>query len=162
MGGYACKMTRVEGCWVCLPSSPALVNEKLKNRSMKLTTEHACARLFVCTAFLLACLGLSACSVGGLGSSSGSNLAGTSPQGAPAGGTVKVALLLPLSGNVNAQQVAKAMKQAGELALFDFDKPNVKLIPKDTHGTPEGARQAAQDAVKEGATVTWLATASIS
>ncbi len=64
---------------------------------------------------------------------------------------MKVALLLPLTGNVNAQQVAKAMKQAGELALFDFDKPNVKLIPKDTHGTPEGARQAAQDAVKDGA-----------
>ncbi len=64
---------------------------------------------------------------------------------------MKVALLLPLTGNVNAQQVAKAMKQAGELALFDFDKPNVKLIPKDTHGTPDGARQAAQDAVKEGA-----------
>ena len=70
---------------------------------------------------------------------------------APAGQTVKVALLLPLTGNVNAQPVAKAMKQAGELALFDFDKPNVQLIPKDTHGTPNGARQAAEDAVKEGA-----------
>ena len=107
MGGCACKMARVEGFGVCLPSSPALVNEKLKNRSMKLTTEHACARLLACTAFFLACLGLSACSVGGLGSSGGSNLAGTPPQGASAGGTVKVALLLPLSGNVNAQQVAK-------------------------------------------------------
>ena len=64
---------------------------------------------------------------------------------------MNVALLLPLTGNVNAQQVAKAMKQAGELALFDFDKANVKLIPKDTRGTPDGARQAAQDAVKEGA-----------
>ena len=37
------------------------------------------------------------------------------------------------------------------MALFDFDKPNVKLIPKDTHGTPDGARQAAQDAIKDGA-----------
>ncbi|MBI4725411.1 MAG: penicillin-binding protein activator [Rhodomicrobium sp.] len=43
------------------------------------------------------------------------------------------------------------MKQAGELALFDFDKPNVQLIPKDTHGNPDGARLAAQEAVKEGA-----------
>jgi ABC-type branched-subunit amino acid transport system substrate-binding protein len=96
---------------------------------------------------------MSACSIGGLGGSNSSpGLSDApAPQGAPAGGTVKVALLLPLTGNVNAQQVAKAMKQAGELALFDFDKPNVKLIPKDTHGTPEGARQAAQDAVKDGA-----------
>ncbi len=102
---------------------------------------------------LLACLGVGACTFGGSGGSSGdpSLSAGAAPQGAPAGQTVKVALLLPLTGNVNAQQVAKAMKQAGELALFDFDKPNVQLIPKDTHGNPDGARQAAQEAVKEGA-----------
>jgi ABC-type branched-subunit amino acid transport system substrate-binding protein len=119
---------------------------------MKLTTEHVRVRVLAGVAFILACLGLSACSVGGLGgSNSGSSLSGAASQGAPAGGNVKVALLLPLTGNVNAQQVAKAMKQAGELALFDFDRPNVKLIPKDTHGTPDGARQAAQDAIKDGA-----------
>ncbi len=104
---------------------------------------------------LLAVLCLGACSAGGLGSASnGSGVPGNTAataNAAPAGGTVKVALLLPLTGNVNAAPVAKAMKQAGELALFDFDKPNVQLIPKDTHGTPDGARQAAQDAVKEGA-----------
>jgi ABC-type branched-subunit amino acid transport system substrate-binding protein len=125
---------------------------KAENRSMKLTTEHVRVRVLAGVAFILACLGLSACSVGGLGgSNSGSSLSGAASQGATAGGSVKVALLLPLTGNVNAQQVAKAMKQAGELALFDFDRPNVKLIPKDTHGTPDGARQAAQDAIKDGA-----------
>ena len=119
---------------------------------MKLTTEHVRVRVLAGVAFILACLGLSACSVGGLGgSNSGSSLSGAASQGALAGGSVKVALLLPLTGNVNAQQVAKAMKQAAELALFDFDRPNVKLIPKDTHGTPDGARQAAQDAIKDGA-----------
>ena len=119
---------------------------------MKLEIEYARARLFAGIALILACLGLSACAGGGFGgSSSNSNLSGAAQQGAPAGGTIKVALLLPLTGNVNAQQVAKAMKQAGELALFDFDKPNVQLIPKDTHGTPDGARQAAQDAVRDGA-----------
>ncbi|MGA7323183.1 MAG: penicillin-binding protein activator [Rhodomicrobium sp.] len=111
--------------------------------------------LFLGCAALLACFGLVACSIGGLGGSSGSTAltgeASAPAQGAPAGQTVKVALLLPLTGNVNAQQVAKAMKQAGELALFDFDKPNVQLIPKDTHGNADGARQAAQEAVKEGA-----------
>ncbi len=115
-------------------------------------------RFFLSFAALLTCIGLAACSVGGLGglggqgSSAGlSSAPGAAPQGAPAGQTVKVALLLPLTGNVNAQPVAKAMKQAGELALFDFDKPNVQLIPKDTHGNPEGARKAAEEAVKEGA-----------
>lgn len=123
---------------------------------MKILFQDARARnrLLLCFAGVLTSLALAACSVGGLGSGntslSGDASAQTAP-GAPAGGTVKVALLLPLTGNVNAQQVAKAMKQAGELALFDFDKPNVQLIPKDTRGTPDGARQAAQDAVKEGA-----------
>ncbi|MFZ0572579.1 MAG: penicillin-binding protein activator [Rhodomicrobium sp.] len=114
---------------------------------------HALKGWALSFAAFLACFSLAACSVGGLGgSNSSAGLSGdaAAKQGVPAGQTVKVALLLPLTGNVNAQPVAKAMKQAGELALFDFDKPNVQLIPKDTHGTPEGARQAAQEAVKEG------------
>ncbi len=119
---------------------------------MKTPFQHACAhtRAVFGLAAVLACLGLAACSIGGLGGS-GSNVAGPAQQGAPAGQTVKVALLLPLTGNAGAQPVAKAMKQAGELALFDFDKPNVQLIPKDTHGNQQGARQAAEEAVKEGA-----------
>ena len=112
---------------------------------------RAHTRLIISLAALVACLGLAACSMGGLGGSSLSSGIAGAPQGVPAGQTVKVALLLPLTGNANAQPVAKAMKQAGELALFDFDKPNVQLIPKDTHGNPNGARQAAEEAVKEGA-----------
>jgi len=121
---------------------------------MKNPFQHARARLALSFGAFLACLGLAACSVGGLGGSGGTASvtgSGAPAQGVPAGQTVKVALLLPLTGNANAQPVAKAMKQAGELALFDFDKPNVQLIPKDTHGNPDGARQAAQEAVKEGA-----------
>lgn len=64
---------------------------------------------------------------------------------------VKVALLLPLTGPGNTQQVAKALKQAGELALFDFNNPNVQLAPKDTKGTAAGARAAAAQAIQEGA-----------
>jgi len=66
------------------------------------------------------------------------------------GPKIKVALLLPLSAKGNTAQVAKALKQAGELALFDFDNPAVTLIAKDTKGTIEGARLAAQAAVQEG------------
>src|SRR4030042_6083955 len=57
-------------------------------------------------------------------------------------GAVKVALLLPLTGSGNTPSVAKALKQAAELALFDFDNPAVTLVPKDTKGPPEGARAA--------------------
>jgi ABC-type branched-subunit amino acid transport system substrate-binding protein len=66
-------------------------------------------------------------------------------------GTVKIALLLPITAPGSTRNVAKAIKQAAELALFDFDNPNISLVPKDTKGTPDGARIAAEDAVKDGA-----------
>ncbi len=66
-------------------------------------------------------------------------------------GAVKVALLLPIGAGGSTQGIAKALKQAAELALFDFDNPNVVLVPKDTQGTPGGARAAAEAAVHEGA-----------
>ena len=66
-------------------------------------------------------------------------------------GAVKVALLLPLTGSGNTPSVAKALKQAAELALFDFDNPAITLVPKDTKGTPDGARAAAESALHDGA-----------
>src|SRR6476646_625726 len=66
-------------------------------------------------------------------------------------GTVKVALLLPLTGSGNTPSVAKALKQAAELALFDFDNPAITLVPKDTKGTPDGTRAAAESALHDGA-----------
>ena len=44
-------------------------------------------------------------------------------------GAVKVALLLPVTSSGSTPAVAKALKQAAELALFDFDNPNVSLVP---------------------------------
>ncbi len=74
---------------------------------------------------------------------------GEAITGAP--GQVKVALLLPISAPGSTANVAKAIKQAAELALFDFDNPNVSLVPKDTKGTPDGARLAAESAIQDGA-----------
>jgi branched-chain amino acid transport system substrate-binding protein len=88
---------------------------------------------------------------GGLGVSSQGGQQLTEGGGGGKPGGIKVAFLLPTGAQGNAQAVAKALKQAGELALFDFDNPNIQLVQKDTLGTPEGARAAAQDAVKEGA-----------
>jgi len=76
---------------------------------------------------------------------------GPGPGLTGATGTVKVALLLPVTASGSTPAVAKALKQAAELALFDFDNPNVSLVPKDTKGSPEGARLAAESAVQDGA-----------
>lgn len=65
--------------------------------------------------------------------------------------SIKVAVLLPLSADGNTGKVAKAMKRAGELALFDFRNPELQLMQKDTRGTAEGAKAAAQEAVRDGA-----------
>ncbi|WP_169822926.1 penicillin-binding protein activator [Methyloligella halotolerans] len=83
---------------------------------------------------------------GGGGYSEGDG--GLAPTGS---GGVKVALLLPLSGSGDAPQIAQALRQAGELALFEFNNPNVTLVPKDTKGTPQGAAEAAESAVSEKA-----------
>jgi len=93
---------------------------------------------------------LSSCGAPGGGGGEGSILMpGETITGAT--GSVKVALLLPISASGSASSVAKALKQSAELALFDFDNPNVALVPKDTRGTPAGAQAAAQSAVKDGA-----------
>jgi ABC-type branched-subunit amino acid transport system substrate-binding protein len=99
----------------------------------------------LCAGLLAAAL-LSACGTGGGGF-------GPSPGAAVTGstGSVKVALLLPITASGSTPGVAKALKQAAELALFDFDNPNVSLIPKDTKGTAEGARLAAESALQDGA-----------
>ncbi len=62
---------------------------------------------------------------------------------------VKVALLAPLSGKH--AKLGQAMLNAAQLALFDIGYSNFQLIPKDTSGTPGGAREAARQAIDEDA-----------
>jgi ABC-type branched-subunit amino acid transport system substrate-binding protein len=64
---------------------------------------------------------------------------------------IKVALIVPLSAPGHASLIGKSLKQAAELALFERDFPNLQLVVKDDKGTPEGARAAADEAVKDGA-----------
>lgn len=64
---------------------------------------------------------------------------------------VKVAMLLPLTGSPQTAAVAKGLQQAAELALFERNAPSLQLIIKDDKGTEEGARAAAEDAIKGGA-----------
>ena len=66
-------------------------------------------------------------------------------------GSVKVALIVPLTGQGAA--VGAALRNAAELAYDDFQKPDLSILVKDDRGTPEGAREAAQSALAEGAEI---------
>ncbi len=67
---------------------------------------------------------------------------------------MRVALLLPFSSTSAAARVeADSMLKAAQLALFEGGHSGLVLIPKDTAGTPPGARQAARSAVEDGADV---------
>jgi ABC-type branched-subunit amino acid transport system substrate-binding protein len=74
------------------------------------------------------------------------------PQAVGNGG-VKVGLILPLSAAGNAGVAAQSMKNAAEMALAEFQNPNIQLLIKDDGGSPQGAQQATQQALDEGAEI---------
>lgn len=62
---------------------------------------------------------------------------------------IRVGLLLPLSGP--AEALGRDMLDAAEMALFDVGDNELVLLPRDTGGTPSGARRAAQEVINDGA-----------
>jgi ABC-type branched-subunit amino acid transport system substrate-binding protein len=68
-------------------------------------------------------------------------------------GQVRVGLILPMSAPGNAGSVAQSMKNAAEMALAEFNSPNIQLLLKDDGGSANGAQQAAQQALQEGAEI---------
>jgi ABC-type branched-subunit amino acid transport system substrate-binding protein len=68
-------------------------------------------------------------------------------------GQVKVGLILPLSASGNAGVAAQSMKNAAEMALAEFQNPNLQLLIKDDAGSPQGAQQGTQQAIDEGAEI---------
>ncbi|HIN21539.1 MAG TPA: penicillin-binding protein activator, partial [Rhodospirillales bacterium] len=66
-------------------------------------------------------------------------------------GTVRVGLLLPLSG-ANAE-LGQAMLNAAQMAVFHFADKRFELLTQDTKGTPQGAVRAATIAVGDGASM---------
>src|ERR1043166_5406029 len=113
-------------------------------------------------ALLSACSGLSELFNATTPQPSGQPQPGPPPSSAPqvqqapgeiGTGGVRVALILPLSAGGNAGTVALSMKNAAELALAEFNSPNVQLLVKDDGGNAGGAQQAAQQAMAEGAEI---------
>jgi ABC-type branched-subunit amino acid transport system substrate-binding protein len=116
-----------------------------------LTTRRSAVGLILGAPLLAGCAGMS-------------GLTGTDqPPPGPAGpqqeaiavgkGQVKVGLILPLSGAGNAGIAGNSMKNAAEMALAEFQNPDIQLLIKDDAGTPQGAQQAAQQALGEGAEI---------
>src|SRR5882724_8795195 len=68
-------------------------------------------------------------------------------------GKVKAGLILPLSGSGNAAVAAQSMRDAAEMALAEFNNPDLQLLVKDDGGSAPGAQQAAQQALDEGAEI---------
>ena len=92
-------------------------------------------------------------------SSFSSPFGSTGPAGPPqlpqavGNGGVKVGLILPLSAAGNAGVAAQSMKNAAEMALAEFQNPNIQLLIKDDGGSPQGAQQGTQQALDEGAEI---------
>src|SRR5262249_53814202 len=59
----------------------------------------------------------------------------------------------PLTGSGNAGPAGVSMRNAAELALSEFNNPNIQLLVKDDSGSAQGAQQATQQALDEGAEI---------
>jgi ABC-type branched-subunit amino acid transport system substrate-binding protein len=105
---------------------------------------------------LAAGLALVACTGSGISSNDffASQPAAQQPAGAQIGeGQVKVGLILPLSAPGNAGVTAQSMRNAAELALSEFNNPDIQLLVKDDGGSAPGAQQAAQQLIDQGAEI---------
>ena len=116
-------------------------------------------RLLIALGVAAIALGAAACSSTNLDQFSTSEPPPAQPAEAPPGpgtignGQIRVGLILPLSAQGNAGVAAQSMKNAAEMALAEFKQPNVSLLVQDDGGTPQGAANAAQQAIAQGAEI---------
>lgn len=66
-------------------------------------------------------------------------------------GSVRVALILPLSVPGNAGVAGANLRNAAEMAIAEFQNPDLTILVKDDGGSAQGAQAAAQAALQEGA-----------
>src|SRR5262249_13191569 len=74
----------------------------------------------------------------------------TPPAATIGAGQVKAGLILPLSAAGNAGVAGQAMRNAAEMAVAQFNNPNIHLPVKDDGGTAEAARAGPQQPIGEG------------
>jgi hypothetical protein len=102
-----------------------------------------------CAAILAACSGsVSPDTVGSISNEAATDPAARAPD---AKRPVNVAMLLPLTGSPPTAAAANGRQQAAELALFARNAPRLQLHNTVYKGPVDGARAAAEDAIKGGA-----------
>ena len=70
------------------------------------------------------------------------------------GGPVKVALILPLTSQSGQPSlVGQSLRNAADLAYAESGWTETQILVKDDHSTPDGARDAAQTALSQGAEI---------
>ena len=79
----------------------------------------------------------------------GCEVTGERPVDAPPVPPLVVGLLLPLSGEHAI--LGHSMLDAARMALEKHSEGQIEILPQDTEGTPDGARQAARGALDAGA-----------
>ena len=104
------------------------------------------------SSLLLAACGTTMPGLGGFGGSTPSAPLPLPDAQAP-GGKLRVGLILPLSAGGNVGAAAASLKNAAELAVSEFNGSEVTLLVKDDRGSPDGAAQAAQEVLAEGAQI---------
>src|SRR5262249_22508147 len=68
-------------------------------------------------------------------------------------GTVKVALIAPLSATGAVGAFGRALRNAAEMALAEWDDPDIQVLVEDDSGGEAAARRAAQQALDDGAAI---------
>lgn len=119
-------------------------------------TRRSAVGLILGAPFVAGCSSLPSSFTSPFSSSEQPPTAPAGPQQQPSAlgsGSVKVGLLLPLSASGNAGVAAQSMRNAAELALAEFQNPNIQLLVKDDAGTAQGAQQGAQQVLDEGAEI---------
>src|SRR5215831_18992251 len=132
------------------PRRPAKMYRVLQARNVSAARRSWLAAL-AATLMLAGCSG--GLSVGDLMPGSSAPPPTSQPVGSIGQGQVKVGLILPLTGSGNAGVAAQSMRNAAELALAEFNNPDLQLLVKDDTGSAGGAQQAAQQALDEGAEI---------
>ncbi len=125
------------------------------SKTLRILGEFASRWLALTALVAGAALVLAACAgqTPGPGTGEFGQSAAPQPGTAIGSGQVKVGLILPLSAPGNAGLVAQSMKNSAEMALAEFNAPDIQLLVKDDGGTSLGAQQAAQQALAEGAEI---------
>jgi branched-chain amino acid transport system substrate-binding protein len=122
----------------------------VKGSVVMLTRRRSLAGLLAATGAVLGGCSGSFSSLPSLSSSEPQPAGPPVPETTLGTGQVRIALILPLSAGGNAGVAGQAMRNAAEMALAEFNNPNIQLLVKDDAGSADGARLAAQQSVDEG------------